>query len=424
MIRKRVISVGSLAFASLLLMTACAGGPTEKISESQAPETSASDSNLLTPTDDETSESGGTVEAEESKVELMPGKGPKCPTDHCVSVTVSGDLLFHEGLWSPFAMQPGEDGKNFDFEPLFEGLRPYLEKSDLNICQAETPFAESGGPYAGFPYFNTPPEVAYIAKDLGFDVCTTASNHSVDQGTEGLLRSLDVLEDAGIEHTGTYREPGDRDEVLITEANGVKIAIITSTFSLNGLIADHDWQVDYPLEPERVIEKAKKARQLGADLVLASVHAGEEYWSEPNETQILHTQALIESGEFDFIYSHHTHSIQPIEEFDGTWVVYGTGNLISESAPYERRVNNEFLLTRVQFAKQDDGSWETNDVAWVPATNMQDGSYKWCSVASDSPQGVCQGVDFDADVRERTRQTVDAFGANENGAHEWLVTEE
>ncbi|WP_449277582.1 CapA family protein [Leucobacter sp. GX24907] len=361
--------------------------------------------------------------------EPQPGKGPECPTDHCVSVAVGGDLLFHEGLWTPFAIPTDDEGRNFDFVPLLEGAKPYLDRSDLAICQMETPLAPAGGPYAGYPNFSTPPEVAEAAKTIGFDVCTTASNHSVDTGTEGLVRTLDVLDDVGIAHTGTYREEGERDEPLIVEANGVKVAVITSTFSVNGNFVEFPWQVDYRdeeprVDPERAIEKAKKAREQGAELVIGVQHIGEEYWSEPTPGQMELAHQLHDSGEFDFVYQHHSHSIQPIEQYNDKWVLYGTGNFISESAPADRRVNNEFLLTRVQFAKQPDGEWTTNDVAWTAATNMQNGAYKWCSVNPDKPQGDCQGADFDNDVFTRTQQTVDALGASDAGAHPWLLSEE
>lgn len=218
--------------------------------------------------------------------EPMPGEGPECPTDHCVSVAVAGDFLFHEGLWSPFAIETNDEGHNFDFMPLLEGIKPYLDRTDLAICQMETPLAPVGGPYAGYPIFSTPPELADTAKDIGFDVCTTASNHTVDMGTEGLLRTLDRLDEVGIAHTGSYREEGDRDEPLIVEANGAKIAVITSTFSLNGMPVEYPWQVDYRdeeprVDPERTIAKAQAARDAGADIVIGVQHIGEEYWSEP-----------------------------------------------------------------------------------------------------------------------------------------------
>ncbi len=407
----RKFTVGAASAALLILLAGCAPEPAAEPAEEPVKKTeSPSPEPEPTP-------------------EPQPGAGPACPTDHCVSVAVAGDLLFHEGLWSPFAIPANDAGQNFDFTPLLEGAKPYLDRSDLAICQMETPLAPVGGPYAGYPNFNTPPEVADTAKAIGFDVCTTASNHSVDMGTEGLVRTLDKLDAVGLQHTGTYRAEGERDVPLIVEANGVKIAVITSTFSVNGNFNEHEWQVDYReeeprVDPERAIAKATKAREMGAELVIGVQHIGEEYWSEPTGGQMELAHQLHDSGQFDFVYQHHAHAIQPLENYNGKWILYGTGNFISESAPPENRVNNEFLLTRVQFAKQPDGGWTTNDLAWTAATNTQAGGYKWCSVMPDQPQGVCQSPEIDAGVLERTRATVNAMGAAESGAREWLITQE
>lgn len=362
--------------------------------------------------------------AEPEKPEPQPGAGPACPTEHCVTVAVSGDLLFHPGLWAPFRLPEVREGAEFDFAPLLEGQRAYLDRSDLAICQMETPLAPRGGPYAGYPVFSTPPEVAVAAKAVGYDVCTTASNHTVDMGTEGLLRTLDELDAAGLAHTGSYRTESESDRPLIVVANGVKIAVITSTFSLNGFEAEEPWQVDFPLAPERAAEKARAARAAGAELVIGVQHAGTEYSTVPDVQQIGNAHQLVDSGLFDFVVNHHTHSVQPLELASGRWILYGTGNTISETAPPENRVNNEFLLTRVQFARHSDGTWATSDIAWTAATNTQDGAYRWCSVASDAPQGVCQGADLDAGVRERTRATVNSMGADIGGVREWLLSEE
>jgi poly-gamma-glutamate synthesis protein (capsule biosynthesis protein) len=354
---------------------------------------------------------------------ISAGLGPECPTAQCFTLMVNGDMLFHKGLWIPAALNPAVNGQNFDFMPLLEGQQRYINQSDLALCHMETPFAPSGGPYAGYPLFATPPELATTIKQLGYDGCTQASNHSVDQGTAGLNRTIDVFDQLGIPHTGTYKTEEDSKKIFMLETGGVNVAFIQYTFSLNGLRAEYDWQVNYPLDADRMIAQAQQARDEGADLVVGVVHAGTEYSSYPDAQQLNVSRALVDSGLIDFVYNHHTHSVQPIELYNSTWIAYGLGNGISESSS-EYPVNNEFLTVRVQFAKQNDGTWRTTDLAWMAATNKQNGQYKWCSVASDAPQGICQSEAFDAGVQERTRKTVNAMGADAAGAHEWLITED
>ena len=354
---------------------------------------------------------------------LSTGTGPECPTAQCFTLMVNGDMLFHKGLWNPATLNPPVDGQNFNFMPLLEGQQRYIEQSDIAMCHMETPYAPKGGPYAGFPLFATPPELANTIKQLGYDGCTQASNHSVDQGTEGLNRTIDIFDSLGIPHTGTYKSEEASKEIFMLTTNGVKVALIEYTFSLNGLNAEFPWQVNYPLDSDRMIEQAQQARAQGADLVVGVMHAGTEYADYPNSQQLSVGHALVDSGLFDFVYNHHTHSIQPMEFYNGKWIAFGVGNGISESSE-QYAVNNEFLTVRIQFAKQADKSWTTSDIAWAAATNRQGGKYKWCSVASDAPQGVCQSESFDAGVRERTRKTVNAMGAEAAGAHEWLVTQD
>lgn len=352
-----------------------------------------------------------------------PGVGPKCPTDNCFTLVATGDMLFHAGLWKPAALNPPVNGANFDFGPLLEGQSRYLNASDIAMCHMETPYAPKGGPYTGYPLFATPPELATTIKAVGYDACTTASNHTIDQGHAGVVRTLDVLDAAGLSHTGSYRTEAEAQNILIMKTDAGKVAFIESTFSNNGNWNEFDWQVDYPLAPEKAIAKAKKARELGADVVIGVQHAGTEYSNTADVQQVNNAHLLIDSGQFDMVYGHHPHAVQPIEFYQGKPIAYSLGNGISESSS-EYPTNNAFMMMRVQFAKDAAGKWSVSDLAWAPATNKKASAYKWCSVASDSPMGICQSVTFDANVRETMRKIVNAMGADKHGVHEWLVTED
>ena len=350
------------------------------------------------------------------------GAGPACKAVRCTSVLVTGDMLVHTQLWQ----QAHEDAvaagvKGLDFGPLLEGQRRYLEQSDLAICHQETPVALPGGPFSAYPSFNVPPQIAAAAKAVGYRACTTASNHTVDQGTEGLARTLDVLDAAGLEHTGSYRTQADSRGILILQTDAARIAVIAGTYGLNGQVPEQPWQVDM-LDAPAMIAKAKAAREQGADIVLAAMHAGDEYSSAPNAQQLEVAHALADSGQFTMIYGHHTHSVLPVEKYKGTWIAYGLGNGVTELSP-TYVVNNEGLLLRAQFSQDSAGKWTAADVAWAPSVIVS-GPYRWCSVAADAPQGVCASPAADADTRLRTKQVVESMGAAQAGAHELLVTKE
>ncbi|MCC9196391.1 CapA family protein [Arthrobacter sp. zg-Y820] len=354
--------------------------------------------------------------------EPTPGLGAGCAAVRCFSMMLAGDLLVHPQLWAQAETDAAASGrKPLDFRPLLEGKRAYLDRADLGICHMETPVAEAQGPYAGYPLFNVPPQILSAAQDVGYDACTTASNHTVDAGTAGLNRTLAELDALGLEHTGSYASEADAAKPMILEAPAAKVSVIEATYGLNGMSAEFDWQVDL-LDPADMIARAQAARAAGADVVVGAVHAGDEYASVPNAQQIETAHALADSGEFDFIYGHHSHSVLPIENYNGTWIAYGLGNAVTELSPWYD-VNNEGLILRAQFGQDDVGGWSVTDLAWAPSVIVSD-PYRWCSVAADRPQGACASESQAAAVRARTIGVVESMGAAEAGAREWLVSAE
>ncbi|MDR6505910.1 CapA family protein [Arthrobacter oryzae] len=354
--------------------------------------------------------------------EPTPGKGPACAAVRCTSVLVTGDMLVHAQLWDQARADAAALGKpGLDFTPLLEGQRAYIDNSDLAICHQETPVARPEGPFSAYPSFNVPPQIIAASRNVGYQACTTASNHTIDRGTDGLVRTLDALDAAGLKHTGSYRTEADSQGILILQTKAARIAVIEAAYGLNGQYPDYAWQVDM-LDAPTMIAKAKKARALGADIVLGVMHAGDEYASAPNAQQQDTAHALVDSGQFTMIYGHHTHSVLPIENYKGTWIVYGLGNGVTELSPWYV-VNNEGLLVRAQFSQDTAGKWTASDLAWVPSVIVR-GPYRWCSVAADAPQGPCAGAEADAATRLRTRTVVESMGAAEAGARELLISDE
>ncbi|WP_026546893.1 CapA family protein [Paenarthrobacter nicotinovorans] len=384
---------------------------------------------VIAETDDQNRSAAASAPASESLTPTRtpapnptPGKGPACPELRCTSITVTGDMLVHTQLWQQARADAAAAGlPGYTFVPLLEGQRRYIRNSDLAICHQETPVATPDGPFSAYPSFNVPPQIIAASKDIGYQACTTASNHTIDRGTDGLLRTLDALDAAGLKHTGSYRTEAASKEILMLETDAAKVAVIIGTYGHNGQIPEYPWLVD-ELDPAAMIAKATQARAQGADIVLGVMHAGDEYASEANTQQQDVAHALVDSGQFTMIYGHHTHSVLPIENYKGTWIVYGLGNGITELSPWYV-VNNEGLLVRAQFSQNTAGTWTASDLAWAPSVIVRD-PYRWCSVASDAPQGVCASPAADAATYQRTKSVVESMGAATAGAHELLITKE
>ena len=182
--RKRAgIGVSLLLAASLVACTP-AGAP----SVSAAPETTVAVAPSPVTPATSASPSPSATKAVAQSVD------PSCPGDECIEVAVAGDILLHPALWD----QAEQDGKGkYDFGPLLAAIAPYLAESDLALCNLETPVAAPGGPFGGYPMFNVPPQIIPALKKVGYDGCTTASNHSMDAGVAGVKRTLEALDAAG-----------------------------------------------------------------------------------------------------------------------------------------------------------------------------------------------------------------------------------
>lgn len=243
------------------------------------------------------------------------GNSPDCPDTDCIAMMVNGDLLFHPGLWDNFAgpNTAATDGTAYDFTSLFEPMRKYIDASDIAVCEFETPIAPRGGPYTGYPVFNIPSEVADAAAKVGYRACTHASNHSWDQGADGITRLWDTLDQDGIAQTGSYKTEEDSTKPLVIDSptGGGKLGLIAGTVSLNAQTPDYDWRVDrlresgdpnHQADIDKAVAKAKEARKQGADVVAIAMHSVQEYLDYADSWQQSEAHELADTGAFDVIY--------------------------------------------------------------------------------------------------------------------------
>lgn len=281
-----------------------------------------------------------------------------------VTVLGAGDILVHPELWD----QARRDGRGqYDFAPMLAPIRTAVESADLALCHLETPLAPPGGPYAGFPRFSVPREVAQGIKSAGYEGCSTASNHSIDQGYDGVKRTLDALDAAGLGHTGTYRNARDATRPRIYPVNGVRVAHLSYTKSFNGLrpAAGQTWVANL-IDVEKIKKDAARARAAGAEIVVVSLHWGTEYEHEPDPDQQTWAREVAKIRNVDVVFGHHAHVVQPVEQIDGKWIVYGMGNQIARHAE-PINSNRDGAMIRVTFGPAEATKrWKIMAVEAVP----------------------------------------------------------
>jgi len=293
---------------------------------------------------------------------------PSTPRRTSVTVVLNGDLLWHNTLWygaKEDAQRRGKDG--YDFAPLLAGLKPVIASADLAICHEEVPLARAGGPYQNYPLFAAPPQVVRAISATGYDVCTTASNHSVDQGFAGLKRTLDDLDRAKIAHAGTARTKAESERpTIFTTRPGIKVGIVAATSSLNGLPMPKGkpWAV-HRASAGNLLRQARRARAAGADIVIAAVHVGTEYSTREDGQQVALARALTASPDVDLVYMHHSHVVQPWTKVNKKWVLYGVGNTVAQHSTNMPQ-GHEGATGRFTFTRMGNGRFTVSKAEYIP----------------------------------------------------------
>lgn len=286
------------------------------------------------------------------------------------SLAFTGDILAHTGV----VAQAGANARNgdapvgadFDFAPMFELVEPYLAQVDAAICHLETPLSPNNDDLQGFPTFSVPHEMANDLAAVGYDGCTFASNHSLDRRPEGVGETLEILEAAGLQHSGAARSQAEFDAPTLYGAGGIAVASLSYTFSFNGFVESPEtpWLVN-EIDIDEIAAEATAARDAGADYVVLSVHWGTENLHEPNQFQ-LDTAAELVELDIDLIIGHHAHVVQPVAVVGEVPVVYGLGNFLSnQSANCCAAGSQDGVIMQVDLRELADGGFDTA-LSYVP----------------------------------------------------------
>lgn len=249
-----------------------------------------------------------------------------------VTITAVGDIMCHSVQYN--YARTADD--SFDFNPVYREVKKYLVYSDFLFGNFETVTAGKSNGYSGYPFFNTPDDFVAALKNAGFNLLTTSNNHSLDQGEKGLLRTIDIMNENGLNYNGTFSSKEDRDSVRIFNIKGIKIAFLAYTYGTNGNPIPKGKSYLINLIDLSLIENdIKTARIKGAEIVLVHYHFGEEYSREPSDSQKEIVRKTIKFGA-DIIIGGHPHVLQPADYFktsnaglDSGFVIYSMGNFIS-----------------------------------------------------------------------------------------------
>ncbi|MCB5164320.1 CapA family protein [Streptomyces bambusae] len=272
------------------------------------------------------------------------------------TLVATGDIIPYPSIIARAADDAGAGGQSHDFRKILAGVKPLVSAADLALCHHEIPYGQPGGPYTGYPTFKAPHQLAASLKDTGYEGCSTASNHTLDAGYEGLVRTLDHLDKAGLKHVGSARSPKEAATPAWYTAGGAKVAQLSYTYGTNGIpLPDgKPWSVNL-IDRQRILDDARAARRAGAQVVLVSVHWGTEWQTAPDEQQRTLAKELTAARtggmpDIDLIIGTHNHVPQPYEKVNGVWVVYGMGDQVASFVPADKKRGNMSSVPRFTFA--------------------------------------------------------------------------
>ena len=260
-----------------------------------------------------------------------------------------------------------KDG-SYDYSKVFSNVKDFFAKSDYNVGNLETPIAGEQLKYSYMPYsFNTPYEFIEAVKDTGFSLVSTANNHCLDRGIDGLINTIKSLDSCGIEHVGTYINKESSKVDFIKEINGIKFAILSYTYGTNScangirlsrsnnymvnLFRKQEWKIDkrnvllrlklklfkdyfrfFSSRPylHALKKRVKTIKKDGkADYIIMCMHSGGQYNDIPEPYTRKLMKFLIQNG-IDFVIGCHPHVVHPCVLYKTNQVgAYSLGNFYS-----------------------------------------------------------------------------------------------
>ncbi len=292
------------------------------------------------------------------------------PYEKEAQVIAVGDIMMH--------LAQTKSGYNpqtnsYSFPTFFSKVQPILSQGDWVIANLETPLAGEEAKYTDYPMFNAPDTVADDIKKAGFNIISTANNHSLDRGEIGVLNTIKNLQKRDLITLGTYASVEDKTKILTVEKNDINMAILSYTYGTNGipLPQGKDYLVSL-IDQKKIIADIKKAQAEKVDIITVILHQGSEYQRLPNEEQKTLVKNLVNEGA-DLILGSHPHVVQPYEIFEikeengkirKAVAIYSMGNFIAYQIGNYKDLG---VIFKVKIKKHfPDGETEITEVEAIP----------------------------------------------------------
>ncbi len=219
-------------------------------------------------------------------------------------VTIGGDKRKGKSV---FDKQLELEPSGLDFP--FENTRDIFAADDMTIVNFEGTLTNTKSKTKNTFSFAAPPEYVQVLTSGNVEAVSLENNHVMDHGEQGYEDTCQTLHGAGILYSGHLGSS------IYTTETGVDI----------GMLSYQTFNGKYPAIYEAIEGDIQMLRDAGCELVIVSYHWGEEKDYVPNERQVPLGRATIDAGA-DLVIGHHSHRINPIEEYKGKYICYSLGN--------------------------------------------------------------------------------------------------
>ena len=287
-----------------------------------------------------------------------------------LSLIMVGDNLVHSSIYRDANRNANYNG--YDFKPMITYIKEKVQNYDLAYYNQETILGGTEIGLSDYPTFNSPYETADAMLDAGFNLVSTATNHTLDRGSQAVINSRkywDKQED--VLAVGSYTSFEEQDEIQIREKNGITYTMLNYTYGTNGIpvpegqeylvnvwptdlyINDPERDTEYQAYKEKVKEDIAKVRDK-VDVLIVAMHCGIEYTTEPSAYQKDEAEFLASQG-VDIVIGTHPHVLEPVEWIDDTIVFYSLGNFISAQYQDENYNKTVGLMSSLNITKTTKG---------------------------------------------------------------------
>lgn len=299
-----------------------------------------------------------------SKTKAMPYETLE-ELDNSISIGFVGDLILLESQ-----VKKSFDGNDYNFDYMFDNMSTYFNEVDYMIGVLEGPVDDTQE-YSVSDFddgkelrLNFPSAFLSSIENSGIDLVTTANNHLLDKGVNGVYNTIRNLDKSSLDYIGSYldKNSNDNNRRKIVNVDGLSIGILAYNYGLNYYGEDEVFNDYFDLSnylcessskyfletKKRVIEDFDYLKSEKVDYIIVLPHYGTQFSTSPDNYQKIWNDIFVENGA-DVVLGDHTHSVQPIEYMGDAVIINSVGNYVNSYTNYDGDVS---MMVKVYLNKK------------------------------------------------------------------------